>query len=297
MNLGNCHGRCSMTNFCGTALVLRNLSVGWRRFRRPRGWMVKGAPLVAAGLLVLSLHAVAGGLSGVPYAPGLGWRGWPGLLRVQAPAGGERFGLFGTLEFQTGRLDAIPNWIRARSRIETERATYRACDTNPAACPSQRVAAWRQRIAALRGQDRMTQLRAINQFLNHAVPYIIDQSLYGVSDYWASPMELLQRGGDCEDFAIAKFESLLDLGFTNDQMRIVILLDTLRNLPHAVLAVELDGQSYILDNVTDAVLSHDRLPQYRPQFSVNWDRRWAHVISPSAQARFRAAHPLIGRGN
>lgn len=286
-----------MPNLSGTALALRAPGAGWRRFVRPGSPVLRGAPLVAAGLLIISLHAVAGGLSTMPYGPALGWRGWPSFLRVQAPAGAEHFGLFGSLEFPTGRLDAIPNWVQVRARMETERATYHACDANPAACPSQRVAGWRQRIAALRGQDRMTQLRTINQYLNHAVPYVIDQANYGVSDYWASPLELMRRGGDCEDFAIAKFESLMELGFTNDQMRIVVLVDTLRNLPHAVLAVELDGETYILDIVTDAVLSHDRLPQYRPQFSVNLDRRWAHVISPSTQARFRAAHPLIARGH
>lgn len=286
-----------MPNLSGTAIALRAPWSGWRSLFRPGSPVLRGAPLVVAGLMIFSLHALAGGLSTAPFGPAMGWRGWPGFLRVQAAAAPEHFGLFGSLEFPTSRLDAIPNWVQARARLLTERTTYHACDANPSACPSQRVAAWRQRIAALRGQDRMTQLRAINQYLNHAVPYVTDQVAYGVSDYWATPLELLRRGGDCEDFAIAKFESLLELGFTNDQMRIVVLVDTLRNLPHAVLAVELNGDSYILDIMTDAVLSHDRLPQYRPQYSVNLDRRWAHVISPSAQARFREAHPLLARGH
>ena len=44
--------------------------------------------------------------------------------------------------------------------------------------------------------------------------------------------------------------------------------DTVRNLGHAVLAVYMDGTAYILDNLSNAILPHDRLRQYRPQYSV-----------------------------
>ncbi len=64
-------------------------------------------------------------------------------------------------------------------------------------------------------------------------------------------------------------------------MRIVVLKDTLRNLDHAVTAVYLDGDAWILDNLSNAVLSHKRLSHYRPQFSVNEEYRWAH-LTPSA---------------
>ena len=81
--------------------------------------------------------------------------------------------------------------------------------------------------------------------------------------------------------AIAKYFALRDLGFPASQMRIVVLKDTLRNLDHAVTAVYLDGDAWILDNLSNAVLSHKRLSHYRPQFSVNEEYRWAH-LTPSA---------------
>ena len=46
-------------------------------------------------------------------------------------------------------------------------------------------------------------------------------------------------------------------------------------------AVYLDGDAWILDNLSNAVLSHKRLSHYRPQFSVNEEYRWAH-LTPSA---------------
>ena len=70
-----------------------------------------------------------------------------------------------------------------------------------------------------------------------------DMDVWGVMDYWETPVEFFQKSGDCEDFAIAKYFALRDLGFPASQMRIVVLKDTLRNLDHAVTAVYLDGDA------------------------------------------------------
>jgi predicted transglutaminase-like cysteine proteinase len=60
-------------------------------------------------------------------------------------------------------------------------------------------------------------------------------------------------------------------------MRIVLLRDTIRNIAHAVLAVELNDEIYILDNMSDLVLVHLKYEHYVPQYSVNEFYRWAHV--------------------
>ena len=67
----------------------------------------------------------------------------------------------------------------------------------------------------------------------------------------------------------------------SDGDRIVLLKDNIRNIAHAVLAVKLNDESYILDNMSDLVLPHIKYEHYIPQYSVNEFYRWAH-ISPSA---------------
>ena len=185
-------------------------------------------------------------------------------------------GLFGALEFQASSPVAVPQWTRVVERLAVERAAVAACGTEPRDC-GPRVLEWRATLQSLRGRNPIDQLREINRFANRIVPYRLDDANFGARDYWASPLEFLRRAGDCEDFSIFKFASLLELGFSDDQMRIVVVWDTLRRLPHAVLAVDLDGQTYILDSQSDIVLPHDRITQYRPQYSVNMTRRWAHV--------------------
>ena len=134
--------------------------------------------------------------------------------------------------------------------------------------------------AKLSGMSPLEQVKAVNVLINRW-PYRTDMDVWGVMDYWETPVEFFQKSGDCEDFAIAKYFALRDLGFPASQMRIVVLKDTLRNLDHAVTAVYLDGDAWILDNLSNAVLSHKRLSHYRPQFSVNEEYRWAH-LTPSA---------------
>jgi predicted transglutaminase-like cysteine proteinase len=56
----------------------------------------------------------------------------------------------------------------------------------------------------------------------------------------------------------------------------------LRDLAHAVLAVYLGDQVYILDNLTRAVLPHQRVTHYVPYYSINESTRWAHVMPADA---------------
>jgi predicted transglutaminase-like cysteine proteinase len=126
------------------------------------------------------------------------------------------------------------------------------------------------------GRPPIEQLRAVNRFLNDW-RYKSDEQNYGHRDYWATPLEFLRHSGDCEDYAIIKYVSLRQLGFTPEQLRVVVVRDALRDIAHAVLAVYLDGEVYILDNLTKAVLPQERISHYVPYYSINETTRWAHV--------------------
>lgn len=67
------------------------------------------------------------------------------------------------------------------------------------------------------------------------------------------------------------------MGWPADKLRIVVLMETIRNVAHAVLVAYLDDDAYVLDNLSDNVLSHTRYKSYAPQFSVNENYRWAHI--------------------
>ena len=187
-------------------------------------------------------------------------------------------GLFRSHEFRS-TLKALPNWTRVMTTAETQTEAFYACDASTAACSSAALS-WQKIIRQCLGLPAMEQVKAVNSYFNRW-PYRLDIDVYGVSDYWATPGEFLKLSGDCEDFSITKYYALRKLGFAIDDMRIVLLKDNIRNISHAILAVRLDGESYVLDNVSDLVLSHLKYEHYVPQYSVNELYRWAHV-SPSA---------------
>ena len=113
---------------------------------------------------------------------------------------------------------------------------------------------------------------------------LVDRELYGVSEFWATPREFMKRSGDCEDYSIAKFFVLRDLGFSNDQLRIVILKDRIRGIGHAVLAVYALGDILILDSLSDLIFSHRKYRHYVPQYSMNETTRWAHFYAKKRTA-------------
>ncbi len=220
---------------------------------------------------------------------------WVGTALPASAATGAS--IFGTVEVRAGSLAALPQWHHALERIDAERSTYRACDADAKACPSRGVMAWRALLKGLRGAPLDHQIHAVNRFVNQW-RYRSDAENYGRSDYWASPIEFMTRSGDCEDYAIAKYVSMRELGVPPERLRLVVVQDVLRGIAHAVLAVYTGGRVLILDNLTNAILPDTRISQYVPYYSVNETTRWAHVtVAPlTVSSVDRRIVPPAGQG-
>jgi predicted transglutaminase-like cysteine proteinase len=139
-----------------------------------------------------------------------------------------------------------------------------------------RLQEWLTFVDSLKNLPPREQLEKVNWYANER-QYIVDMRNYGVPDYWAIVKEFLINFGDCEDFSITKFYSLLLLGFSPDDLRILILQDTNLGIAHAVLAVSIDGDVLILDNQSKEVISHHNIVHYTPLYSVNEKQWWLHL--------------------
>ncbi len=123
--------------------------------------------------------------------------------------------------------------------------------------------------AGLQQASLLSKLQGVNNTVNRSIRYVSDDIAWGVNDYWASPAETLAKGyGDCDDFAIVKYFSLLRMGVPATNMQIVILTDTQANVLHAVLAVRDNGRNYILDNRRNDVYEDVSIAFYRPIYSL-----------------------------
>ncbi len=150
------------------------------------------------------------------------------------------------------------------------------CVPNPRfACPGSGTG-YRSFVESARPLARETQLKTINRYLN-ASPYITDPVNWGVSDYWAALSEFLRKDGDCEDYAIAKYMTLKSLGWAVNDMRVFIVMDENLNIPHAILAVKLEGKTYVLDNQSQEMLPDTAIVHYRPFYSLNDNGFWINT--------------------
>ena len=167
----------------------------------------------------------------------------------------------------------VSHWNRVLRRLPKLSEALSACAADPVHCTAPWMGTWLQAHRAAAGLDRGEQLRVVNRFFNRR-PYKSDHETYRTSEYWAAPDEFMAYSGDCEDYAIAKFFALRELGFANRELRIAVVYDKLRRIGHAVLAVYTEGDILILNNQTDTIASHARYDNFLPRYLVNETTLW-----------------------
>lgn len=165
--------------------------------------------------------------------------------------------LFGSREIASTDISPFKKWTDILSRLD-------------------RISFQDDRTAMFRGLPLNSKIDAVNDYINQ-VRYVEDKDNFGQSDYWATPTEFFARGGDCEDFAIAKYALLKQLGVPEDRMRLAIVQDKIKNIPHAILIVYTDAGAKILDNQLKQAKPTTIVSRYKPIYSINADGWWRHI--------------------
>jgi predicted transglutaminase-like cysteine proteinase len=130
---------------------------------------------------------------------------------------------------------------------------------------------------SLRGLDQVERLEAVNRYVNRRVRFVDDDRQYGRADVWASAGDTLARGrGDCEDYAIAKYQMLRRAGIAPRDLYLVIVRDLVTRGDHAVLVVRAAGHMFVLDNGTERLLDSESMHDYRPILTFAAAGTWTH---------------------
>lgn len=140
----------------------------------------------------------------------------------------------------------------------------------------QGIADWHLLIREKRAVSEMEKLEAVNSFFNQLV-FVDDLSHWGKVDYWATPREmLLTYGGDCEDFAIAKYFTLLHLNTADEKMRLTYVKSLTRQKPHMVLCyyTEPTAEPLILDSLIKSIVPASKRRDLVPIYSFNGKGLW-----------------------
>jgi predicted transglutaminase-like cysteine proteinase len=179
-------------------------------------------------------------------------------------------------------LTGFPKWRGMLARFSRE-------ISDPAGA---NVLSWRLFAASLSAGDRLAQLRAVNAAVN-SYPYVSDATNWDKADFWETPMEFLQRAGDCEDFAVTKYMALRALGVAVDDMRVTVVDDPHLGVTHAVLLVTIDDRYYVLDNLTNELVPEAVMPFYRPIYSINEHGWWNYAASQAFAELLKTQHHTI----
>ncbi|QMV16076.1 transglutaminase-like cysteine peptidase [Vibrio spartinae] len=154
-------------------------------------------------------------------------------------------------------------WVNAVTRVYGERA-------------GKRVEAWRNALAEYKPLSTQKKLEKVNAFFNQLY-FVSDIKLWGKQDYWATPLEFLgANAGDCEDFTIAKYFSLREIGVPDSKLRLVYVKAIKLNQFHMVLAYYKtpDAEPLILDNLIPQIKPARRRTDLLPIYSFNGRNLW-----------------------
>ena len=184
--------------------------------------------------------------------------------------------------------------LRTESKIIEDCRAANVC-TNQAA---QRMANFLQEISF---EPLRTKIDRLHDFVNRQ-PYREDLRQFGLRDLWQTPLSFAQQGGDCEDYAIAKYLLLTLLGFADEDMRIAVMTKDNGAQVHAVLLVHLDGAWLMLDNLKTGARSASDYRDWVPQYAVNAAQAWRYVPdAATAQASVRnntlPVSPAVGESS
>jgi predicted transglutaminase-like cysteine proteinase len=184
-----------------------------------------------------------------------------------APQSTEPFGL-STQPVHNGGL--LAKWLKVARRIDDEKVQLALCDGDRERCASEAALQLLAIVDSGRNRDGRARLGEINRGINLAIHPKSDLAQFGEIDVWSSPLVTFYRGaGDCEDYAIAKFVALGMAGIPAEDLRIVVLTDTIQDEGHAVVAARLDGHWLILDNARMAMVEDGSARNYRPLFVID----------------------------
>lgn len=206
-------------------------------------------------------------------------------IAVKVNAGG----IFGSLEVDTNINLASKHWLMALRKMRRDTALVNRCSAHNSQC---RKAV--RLLSAIIDQSRRKPvdgnlLDQVNRYVNRHIRYTSDRKVFGRNEYWAGPSEVMGAQGDCEDYVIAKYFILSQLGISDGDMKVVVVRDLISGLGHAVLSVRLDGTTMILDNQSMQIRDHLTVSRYQPLYSINKTRAWLNLAVKRASVSSRPA--------
>lgn len=129
-------------------------------------------------------------------------------------------------------------------------------------------------LNATQEKTELEKLKIVNDFFN-VIEYNNDIKVWKKKDYWASRDEFLSISiGDCEDYVIAKYFSLRQLGLSDEKIFLTYVKAIKYKQSHMVLTYFKTKAAVplILDNINQTILPATKRKDLRPLFNFNGEK-------------------------
>ena len=162
---------------------------------------------------------------------------------------------------------------------------------------AQAVTRWLTMMSQQRSLPESQQLRAVNNFWNSTVHGGEDRHVWKQADYWATPLETLgRRAGDCEDYVIGKYFSLIHMGVPAEKLRLIYVKARIggrgssQSIAHMVLGYYAtpDADPLVLDSLVGSISPASQRQDLTPVFSFN--AQGIYVAGAAATSPDRIGH-------
>lgn len=190
-----------------------------------------------------------------------------------------------------GDADQWDDWYKTVQRTNDEIEAIEACISDESKCDAMMR---RISLVVTRGKtlEPSQQLQLVNRFVNRIRRYDEDRRTYKeleesrllISQQWSSLLDFMRRGGDCEDFATAKYALLKLMDYDPHNLRIVVVYERKLRAFHALIAVRTEDEQVALLDIDNKIYSL-RPPQYRFVYSINEHSIWDHSLQETWKPR------------
>ena len=158
---------------------------------------------------------------------------------------------------------------------------------------AENIVEWRELLDDIANEDVEEKLYQVNRYFNR-FEFVDDIEHWRATDYWATPIEFISTGaGDCEDYSIAKYFSLRELGIPEENLRLMYVTALRQRQPHMVLAYYPTPKSIplVLDNINKRILPANKRRDLAPVYSFNGNGLWT-AKSMGTGKKLRGSGPM-----
>jgi len=124
-------------------------------------------------------------------------------------------------------------------------------------------------------RNNILEISRLNLFLNRKIKYKEEPDS---QDYWQTPWETISKGtGDCEDYAIMKFITLIEHGVPAEDLNLVLAINKHSKRQHSYIKLNFKNKTYYLDNLSDHIGEEPKGYQILYEINRDLDRFILHA--------------------